>query len=163
MLVGILLGLISASIGLAGDSSLSRKTLKGITALSVVIEDLGSKAPDGLTQEQLQTDVELKLRMAGIHVSPPDEPGPYLYVQVTSDSSQNLAGRQTGYFYNVNLEFRQLVFLQRNKVVAVASTWGLEGIGISGPGMTTVQTIRDLVGDTVDKFMNAYLSVNPKH
>jgi hypothetical protein len=41
-------------------------TLKGISALSVLVEELPDSAKAlGLTSDTLQTDVELKLRLAG--------------------------------------------------------------------------------------------------
>jgi hypothetical protein len=61
--------LICSSSARAVDSELSRKTLKGLTTLDVVIEELTPEAErDGVTKSQLQTDVELRLREAGLRV-----------------------------------------------------------------------------------------------
>jgi hypothetical protein len=43
----------------AGDTPLDRETLRGLAGVGVVVEDLGTDAKaDGLTEEQIQTDVE---------------------------------------------------------------------------------------------------------
>jgi membrane-bound lytic murein transglycosylase D len=59
------------------------RSLRGIHALRVVVEDLSSAVEQaGLHRTDIQTDVELKLRLAGIKVLPEDaQPlSPYLYV-----------------------------------------------------------------------------------
>jgi membrane-bound lytic murein transglycosylase D len=59
------------------------RSLRGIQALRVVVEDLSSAVEQaGLHRTDIQTDVELKLRLAGIKVLPEDaQPlSPYLYV-----------------------------------------------------------------------------------
>jgi hypothetical protein len=87
-----LLALLSIQLaslpGQAQDSERTRESLRGISALEVVVEDLpdGAKLL-GLTKESIQTDVELKLRLAGIRVVTQKEdlqlPGmPTLYVGV---------------------------------------------------------------------------------
>ena len=58
-----------AQICYASDSEVDRQTLAGITAVKVVIEDLPSDALNlGLIRESIQTDVELKLRLAGMRI-----------------------------------------------------------------------------------------------
>ncbi len=54
---------------LAVDSESTRESLRGIPGVYVLIEHLNPDAEsDGLTRTQLRTDVELKLRLAGIKV-----------------------------------------------------------------------------------------------
>ncbi len=64
------------------DTRLDRASLKGIKNISVVMENLPRDVEEyRLTRSQLQTDVELRLRQAGLTVV--DESKEYLYVQVT--------------------------------------------------------------------------------
>jgi hypothetical protein len=132
-------------------------TLKGINALFVIVENLSSGATElGLTKEVLQTDVELKLRLAGISVVTQEAgvklPGtPYLWVQVTVTEGAHAA--------NIAVAVRQDVRLERNDGLAFgASTWDVN-LTVASP---TAQGIRDYNKDIVDQFLNAWLSVNPK-
>src|SRR2546429_6513667 len=82
-------------VGLSGvrswamDREGTRATLRGVEGVRVVIEDLGPEVERaGLTKQQLQTDVELRLRQASIRILTTKEerfgtPGaPYLYINV---------------------------------------------------------------------------------
>ena len=105
----------------------------------------------GLTKELLRTDVEIKLRIAGIKVS--DESAPFLYVNV------NIAyvGNEI-YFLTINIEFHQPVYLRRNSFATFGSTWSSEGFGPAHQS----DGVRKKLEDYMDIFINAYLSVNPK-
>jgi hypothetical protein len=142
----------------------ARSSLKGVTAISVTVGDLASDAErDGLHKDQLQTDVELRLRQAGIKIVastvPPDAislanlvlmvdtlklPQPPLYAVATT------------------LTFRQLVNLVRDPGgVALAATWDTGNLSLRSAGR--LRSVRQTVSDLVDKFINAYLEQNPKH
>ena len=65
----ILVLLLLASTGAQGlDNENTRATLRGLNGVQVVVEDMMKPdiERDGLTRQQLQTDVELRLRKAGI-------------------------------------------------------------------------------------------------
>ena len=52
-----------------GDSEYSRPTLRGLNSVFVLVEEVDPEIErDGLTASQIKTDVELKLRLAGIKV-----------------------------------------------------------------------------------------------
>jgi len=84
--------LILVCLVLTGSSAIAQNfgekdSLTGIKAISVVIEKLDSDAEAaGLSGEQLQTDVELRLRKAGIPILIPKRANevmiPELYVRV---------------------------------------------------------------------------------
>ncbi|MGI8958997.1 MAG: hypothetical protein ACR2IV_04375 [Bryobacteraceae bacterium] len=141
----------------ASDTEFNRRTLKGIKAVGVIVEEL-KEVPNGLTKEQLQSDVELKLREAGITVIPLSQSNqaaaPYLYVRVNSIQLPS-SGQ---YVYAIGIELNQVVRIARDmKITSVATTWDKGGTGCtSRPG-----SIRDGVADYVDKFLTAYFSVNP--
>lgn len=74
ILLILVLGL-AGSPAVAMDTELSRSTLKGLRGVSVMIESLEPEVErDGLSRSTIETDVELKLRQAGITVVPPRRP-----------------------------------------------------------------------------------------
>ena len=143
------------------DSERTRATLRGIEGVRVVIEGLESEVERaGLTTQQLQTDVELRLRLAGIRVLTDEEsrrtPGqPLLYVNVNVLlQSDGLAA------YSIEVALRQRAALETDGSPATVETWGAASIGIVG--RARLDSIRNPLRDGVDEFINAYLSVRPR-
>ena len=152
---------LSASICSAQDDEFARRTLKGLTGVKIVIGDLFPVLKEGgLTEDQIRTDVELKLRMAGIRVLSNEEwPSgllPYLYVRVYGSKSE------IGFVaINIYIGLKQDIILTRNPLISSeAFTWSTEYTGHVGVKKITI--IRESIKDLVDEFLNAYLSVNPK-
>ncbi len=141
---------------------IDEETLQGIKGVGVVVEDINPEIEkNGLSTSQIQTDVELKLRMAGINVLTTEErlvaPGkPWLYVKTHVLKSSQMKA----YVFVVNLKLLQEVYLVRNAQITSAPTWhvGAGGFGIS----PDLDVIRGVIKDSVDVFLNAWLSVNPK-
>ena len=160
----LVFGLFAAAPSFAGgDSEISRATLQGIRGVHVLIEHLDPTVERaGLRSADLKTDVELKLRLAGIPVLSESEwlaePGsPILVVTIGIQWESDLGV----WPYDVEAELVQRVNLERvPKALAFAGTWSIGVIG--SVGKLKVGGIRDNVKDLVDKFINAYLSVNPK-
>jgi hypothetical protein len=165
----VLIGLavLWGMIGLSGggswalDSERTRATLRGVQRVEVVVERL---EPDveraGLTQQQLQIDVELQLRKAGIRVLTQREalavPGqPYLYINANVVPR---SGELTA--YSISVELEQLASLETNGSLAIASTWSAGSTG--SVGSERLDFIRGRIKDRVDEFINAYLSVHPR-
>jgi hypothetical protein len=151
------------SNALADTKELERETLKGLQGVGVVVEDPGFYASSaGLTISMLRTDVEPRLRQAGIAVLSEAErdstPGwPYLYVAVTVGP---LPSRLSGHVYSVEVQLHQQVTLVRVPTVKTrAVTWNTSSIGVAD---SPSETIRRSVRDAVDKFIHAYLAANPK-
>lgn len=138
------------------DTEASRETLRGIKGVWVAIEDINPEIErDGLTKKQIQTDVELKIRLAGLNVLERlKAPGrPWLYVGV------NVFRTSLGpYVYVVDVELWQDVYIERNSKRSVALTWSTNYFGIT----SDLNPIRNEIKDRVDIFLNAWLSVNPK-
>ena len=60
--------------GGSAQTEMDRKSLRGLKGIAVVVEALQPEAErDGLTKSQIKTDIELKLRQAGIHVLTTEE------------------------------------------------------------------------------------------
>jgi len=155
----LLVLVMAASPAVARNDERTRETLKGLTGVAVLVEGMPEDAKRaGFDKAVFQTDVELKLRMAGIKIvteqEEPDSPGhPYLYVNV--DALHKGTGQIHAYRIDVGL--RQLVRLDRNGSLAIAQTWsnGMVGFG-------DLQAARGKLSDHLDIFVNAWLSVNPK-
>jgi hypothetical protein len=155
------IGLASGESWAGGDSELSRQTLRGVEGVYVLLEDLKPEVERaGLAKQQLQTDVELRLRKAGIRVYTHEEllraqGQPYLYINAgVLLHSDGLVS------YGITVEFRQRASLDLNAVSAPVTTWSTGGFGKAG--MLHLDTLRDTVCDFVDQFINAYLSVSPR-
>jgi len=140
-----------------------RKTLRGLKGFSVLIEEPTDEITQaGLTKSILKTDVELKLRKAGIQILTRDEmhltPGrPRLYVNVNALILP--LNKSRSFIYSVSVEFTQDVILFRNRSIKIhTKTWEQNTLGIN----PDLRHVREVVGDLVDQFMNDYLAVNPK-
>ena len=139
-----------------GDQPNDRATLKGLKTIWVVVEHPTPEAErDGLRKDQLQTDVETRLKNAGIQVTSLVEEA-YLYLNVST-----VKGSSGLYAYHVRLEFNQQVILERNRNVSLpAPTWSLDLGGLVGA--PKLHEVRGDVADMVDQFITAYREQNPK-
>jgi hypothetical protein len=150
-----------ASVAAADMPDRARETLRGLPGLTVVIEPMSPSAEqDGLTQSQLQVDVEQRLRASGIRVLTKEEwqktPGsPYLYINVAA-----LKKDYGLYAYAIEVCVNQLVTLIRNRNIReFAETWETREVGTVGT--ERLLTVRDSVAAHVDEFIRDYFSVNP--
>lgn len=136
----------------------SLKTLNGFDTLKVEVENL---APDleqaGLKKEQIQTDIETKLRAAGLKIKNSNESiNPYVVLYVSVNSIDNGVG---GFAVSVHSSLNQIVVLDRNKSLAtVAGTW--ESRSIVSVIKEKVQAVRGFVNGQIDLFVKAYQKAN---
>jgi hypothetical protein len=152
--VVLLLALASSYPALAADESVERQTLKGIKTVAVQVEALRPEVEsDGLTQAQIKTDVEQRLREAGIQVN--DAATATLIVNVNAV----LVGQGAPvYAVSAHVDFEQDVVVRG--LDATACTWSIGGM--AAVGRANLPMVRDFVRSKVDKFIDAYFSVNPK-
>jgi len=149
-----------AVVARAVDTEDTRQSLKGLKGIYVLVEELKPEVERaGLTEEAIQTDVELKLRLAGIPVLEDlaNLASPYyLYVAVSTNHMSD------GIWpFHISVELVQKVLLDRDRsTISYSSTWSTGSTG--RVGKAKVRTVRDSIKDLVDRFINAYLSVNPK-
>ena len=136
-----------------------RVSLRGLQGVRIVVEDVDPQiVKDGLAKDQLYTDVELKLLMAGIKVLTEAEARmekgrPWLYVNAAIMKTDS-----ESYIYTIFIEFNQDVRLVRDPDVAVSTgTWKVVHTGMAHK----ISHIRERVKMHVDEFVDAYLSVNP--
>jgi len=149
-------------------------TLQGLHGVQVLVEQISPEMEsDGLTRNQIQTDVELRLRKAGISVLTDKQsmaaPGaPYLYINVQSLKTKASSACQ-GYVYNLEVSLHQDVKIDRAVIPTLpdyryqasgVSTWRRALIGIVP--INQIAVIRGDIADLVDQFMNDYLAANSK-
>lgn len=123
----------------------------------MLVESLpdGAKKLD-LSEQTIQTDVELKLRLAGLTVIRIEESdkvagSPYIYVNVNLTDDADAA--------SVMVDLNQDATLSRNSESVIGATTWQHGSLISHP---TREGIRGKIKDLVDEFLNDWLAVNPK-
>jgi hypothetical protein len=146
----------------AQDDENTRPTLRGIQGIFVYVEPLDSRIEEmGLIRSQIQTDTELRLKLAGINVLTKEEflkmnGHPYLYLNVNLSV---LKTQITRYLFYIRIELNQEVALVRAPDTRVSTvTWSAGGWGID----FSLDNIRQTVKTQVDKFINAYLAENAK-
>ena len=166
-LVVLTVAMLSSSFGPSGlaiDGKSNQAMLRGLKGVGVLVEKLPSEVEQGgLNRDQLQMEVESKLRTAGIKVLTKEEafnaPGePFLYININI----NIAKTESDiYPYSIDLLFVQKVSLLRDpKLTSYAVTWSTGGVGSIGKSI--LSQLRENVEAMVDVFMRAYLAENPK-
>ena len=152
----------------AFDAEVSRETMKGLTGFYILIEELNpniakyaSVQKNNISTQTLKSQVENRLRAAGIRVLSWDEmmktpERPMLYVAVNTHEYEKF-----WYAYDIRVEVRQLVTLvsQPGKPIS-GCTWSVNMIGVMNIGQ--LQTLYDNLGVLLDRFIQAYMAVNRK-
>ena len=159
----MVLMLLISSTGYAQQSKSEVESLRGITGVYVLVESLRPDIKDdGLMEENIQRDVELKIRSSKINILTAEEwsqePGlPYLYVRVSSIKSDLEV-----YSFYIDIQLYQMVRLMRDMDTSCSSiTWNSSG-SYGVVGVENVNDIRNGIDDLMDEFINDYLSVNPR-
>jgi len=139
-----------------GDGAIQRSSLRGLKTVQVIVECAATDAADELPTSTLQTEVELRLRLAGLEVKAGRDSHLHICVQPlqlqTSDHS----------VYSVKVELNQAASLTRDSTIFLPMrTWHTELIGFVETRKLN-EAIQDAVSDLMDQFVNAFLSVNPR-
>jgi len=146
---------------LAETGQSARQTLRGLKGVLVVITGISPEAErDGLKKSDLLADVEDRLKQAGIRVLSRAErfqaPGqPHLYVRFIDQKRTDMEL----YAISIAVHLEQHVRLTRDaKVLVPAETWGMTGV--VSVGAKELQSVRRLVVDYVDLFVEAMIAAN---
>ena len=133
--------------------------LRGISSVWVLIESLGpEEANIGLADDAVRTDVELRLKGAGLRVISPKEAkkiavtdNTFLYVNVAVTSG--------GWAATVLTQFAQAAYVLRNSLpIGTAFTW----TDVSTLSSPSLGSVRSEIKDLVDKFLNEWLKQDPR-
>lgn len=143
-----------------GEAADTFKGLPGVYVMVFKAEGEGSFPKKVYDRSQVQADLEMHLRTAGITVLTQEEwrqhpTHPLLSVDVSVLEIREVSG----YVYSVILHFAQMVDLDSGQR-APAATWDNKSLGTDYVSNTRV--IQDVVKDLAGPFINGWLSVNPK-
>ena len=154
--LAVLIGFLSVAVASNGDE-VSQESLRGLKGIAVYVAPVTSDMEKaGLHTDKFQTDVELKLRLAGITVYPMGQSPATLWVHLNT-ATANEAGV---WAYSVGVDVRQRAVLSRADItIPLATTWSVANVAIGPPGD---MGIRNTVKDLIDVFIDQYFAVNPK-
>jgi hypothetical protein len=132
--------------------------LKGLTSIAVHVQTFGEYPTSSTVR--LESDVEERLRQAGIAISPREAPRTYgtkgsLWVTTT------VLGTQMGLVLHTQVRVYGSVVLAGSNERAEAITWETARIEVV-PAAEINRYFLTNVNYLVDDFSKAYLSVNPK-
>ena len=138
----------------AGDAPLDRATLRGLKAVSVVLDPLAPELErQGLTQKDLQTRLEARLKDARIPIDP--SATAFLGLRVTSVRANR------GPFalcFSVGA-FQSVVLVRDKNIQTNTSTWEVETVVMADPKVlhqASLESVDELAG----RFITAWRSVN---
>lgn len=140
-------------------------TLRGVRLIAVAIS-VSSGTPTGIDESRIRPSIELRLRQAGLTVveldtlaierDAADLPG-QLVVEIRATGG---GGPRQG--YSVALRFEQGVRLLRDTTLtAPATTWATTDGGIGDVARARDEILR-MLDDQLSRFLNDWLSVNPR-
>lgn len=154
-----------ASLAAAQRSEGEKKSLRGLSGVFVLIETVSEDARrQGLDDNLLQTDAELRLRKANIHVATQtemvesDKIG-MLYINVgTTQLKDGL------FVVCLNVDLQQSVRLVRDNLIIIesATVYRIKGTFGTFPPSRLRDGVRSSLNDKVDAFINDYLAMNQK-
>lgn len=168
LLLAVVLG--SSQMGRAADgvsasqfAASDRYGLRGLKGFYVQVDSLPYDVEKrGLLRQDLQRDAELRMRKAGALVLTREQAAespnaPRLRVRILTSKVHNAPY----YAYTVAVNFGQAATLTRDSSIMVdAITWSKVGMGMVKT--KEVDEMRNIVGELVDEFLNAYLAENPR-
>jgi hypothetical protein len=154
--------LVGAGVGRVWSAlTYKQESLARLKRVYVLVEGVDADAEKlGLSEEQLKTVIELRLREAGIGLLTREqsfqEPGtPIVYLNVCAQPG---AESRTGYFF-MSLQVRQEASLTRDPEIATfASTWN-DGMLCRGDRSMAQEALDGML----KAFLNDYLAANPKN
>lgn len=150
-----MLAALSLCLSGAGDAPLDRATLRGVTAMNVVLDPVATELQkEGATADALRTRLEQKLRDAGIKLDPASTE--FVGLRVTS-----VRASKGPHAIAASLGFYQPVTLVRDRNVKTATqTWEVETVVLADSKQVNAACL-DSIDELAARFIAAYRSVNP--
>ena len=145
----------------AGNTKATRATLRDVEGLWVLVETIRPEvAQAGFTAQKLQTDVEWRLRHAGMRVLTDEERrgtprSPFLYVNMIVYLRPHAFAS-----FHIHVGFNQLASLTTESAPPMVTTWSCGSTG--KVRSARLAALRNPVRAHGDAFVNAYLSVPPR-
>ena len=152
----VLVFVLTTTTSFCTDDNMSRKTLKGIK--KIYVEVLIPNEVYSIKERTIKTDIEHKLKRERIRVLGLKENyDALLFTEIIIMESGHLY-----YVANVHMEIYQYAIIKRidSHIEHLVVTWSAGFTSIVRK--SKIADIRTSINDTVDQFINDYLSVNPK-
>ena len=151
----VLLTALALPLGGASDAALDRATMRGLKAVSVVIDPVAPEIQrEGVTADALQTRLEERLRAAGVQV----DAAAIEFVGLRLISVR--AGRGP-FAISASIGVYQPVTLVRDRNVKTATqTWEVNTVLLADTKLV-YRGCMDSTDELADRFVTAYRSVNP--
>jgi hypothetical protein len=143
-----------------------QEVLMGLVGVTPKVAIISMGVQCNLTKNELQTQVELRLRQSGIKVFPEQSEKDFnslsgLSVRVDLGTYEPLA---PAYYVGSYVKLLEPIVLVRNpQMVTSATTW--EALPVHSELLREIPTeteILEVVNRSVDQFINDYLAANPK-
>jgi len=168
----IILFLVSSISTLSAGNMRNVDALKGMSGVRVLIAFGDDTSQLGPIEDTLRTDIEVKLRTAGIKVYDKEAMDkednaknlviPILKVIVDGNCVNLHTGEQIC-AYDIELDVMQITRLYHDqKLISQAITWSRGAVGLFDEDDPVAQLIRDTFKDLTDEFINDYLKANQK-
>ena len=150
----VLLAAVALPLGGAGDAPLDRATLRGVTAVNVVIDPIAPEIEkEGVTIDGLRTRLEERMRGAGIQVDTTSTAFLALRLRSVRAARGPLAITMTIGLY-------QAVTLVRDpKVKTATATWEVDTVILTDTKQVYAACL-DSASELAGRFVTAYQSVN---
>ena len=155
----VLVFFLTGILAFGYDGPNERETLKDLEKIYVTVSVSNEVYP--VTKTNITTDIELMLRREGITLGDSE--------QTTIDVNDVALIVEIGIaklddievlVYEITVSIYQHALLPRIDKYYGVVTWSTGGFG--SVGSAKVASIRNLIKDQINEFLNAYLSVNPK-
>jgi len=148
--------MIPAGLVTAGDTPLERGTLRGLKAISIVVDPLDQQLTnDGLSATAFRIRIEDRLREASIPID--SNASEFLGLRVTSVRAKRMPVAMC-----LTLALYQPVVLSRDSKIRTATgTWNVETVMMS-PDKGIQGSANASVEELVDEFIRAWRAVNTK-
>lgn len=158
--IALILLVLSSALGIRARAAEGPSAPKIPTALPGIILMVAVLNPDfekdGFPTSQVISDVESRVRQAGIPVVSAAPAGLQILVNASKAREVPLYG------FNIAVEFVQSIRLEGNSPHSTAAiTWRKQAVGTVST--TQVSEVQPLVLNLVDEFIKAYLEQNPKN
>ncbi len=159
------------------------RSLVGLKGVHVVVDLNPNQKTHGLTKEKIQKDIELWLRQHNINVISDGAFLTYLYSIKETDPNRWQSLSQTVptwallcievdhislddmlpvCTYHIGIRIRQPIILVRDeRIFCTGITWSTDSVGYAGITIFA-DAVHESLKDYVDKFINDYLSANPR-
>jgi hypothetical protein len=155
LLIAAMLAIPSLAPG-AGDTTLDRATLRGLTAVNIVVDKLDPQLQGaGVTADSIRARLEDRLRAANIPIDP--KRPEFVAIRLTG-----VRANRGPFAVAVTLGAYQPVVLGRDSKTRTATqTWEVETVLLAEPKQLYRATM-DSIDELANGFVAAYRSVNPK-